>query len=133
MPLKMGKYIAARHSAQKKTVVGEGVFNTSMTGYQEILTDPSYYAQIITMTSPQIGNYGINPDDVESDSPKVSGFIVRELSPISSSWRSRQDLGDYLTEFGIPGLSGVDTRAITKKLRIHGALKACLSTEEYFR
>ncbi len=111
------------------TVVGEGVFNTSMTGYQEILTDPSYFAQIVTMTAPQIGNYGINPEDAESDGPKVAGFVVRELSPISSNWRSRQDLADYLAEYGIPCLSGVDTRAITKKIRIAGALKACLSTE----
>lgn len=112
-----------------KTVVGECVFNTSMTGYQEILTDPSYYAQLVTMTAPQIGNYGVNPYDIESDSPKVAGFIVRELSHLSSNWRSQQNLDEYLMEFKIPGLSGVDTRAITKTLRSHGALKACLSTE----
>ncbi len=110
------------------TVVGESVFNTSMTGYQEILTDPSYFAQIVTMTAPHIGNYGINPEDAESDSPKVSGFVVHELSAISSNWRSRQDLADYLAEYGIPCLSGVDTRAITKRIRVTGALKACLST-----
>ena len=111
------------------TVSGEGVFNTSMTGYQEILTDPSYYGQIVTMTAPQIGNYGINPEDEESDGAKVLGFVIRDLSPNTSNWRSREDLDSYLTRQGIPGLSGVDTRAITRRLRVHGALKACLSTE----
>jgi len=114
----------------RKTVVGEAVFNTSMTGYQEILTDPSYFAQIVTMTAPQIGNYGINPFDSESDSPKAAGFVVRELSPVASSWRSRQDLDSYLKAYDIPGLEGVDTRAITKKIRVTGALKSCLSTED---
>lgn len=130
LALENGEIYRGKAFGTVKTVVGESVFNTSMTGYQEILTDPSYYAQIVTMTAPQIGNYGINPDDVESDCPKVAGFIVRELSPLSSNWRSRQELDDYLTEFGIPGLSGVDTRTITKNLRTHGALKACLSTED---
>ncbi|MGA1204429.1 MAG: glutamine-hydrolyzing carbamoyl-phosphate synthase small subunit [Opitutales bacterium] len=113
-----------------KTVVGEAVFNTSMTGYQEILTDPSYYGQIVTMTTPQIGNYGVTPEDEESDGPKVRGFIVRDISPVVSNWRSRQSLPDYLEENGIPGLSGIDTRALTKMIRVHGALKACLSTED---
>lgn len=112
------------------TMVGEAVFNTSMTGYQEILTDPSYYGQIVTMTTPQIGNYGVTPEDEESDGPKVKGFVVRDISPIVSNWRSRQSLPDYLFEHGIPGLSGIDTRALTKKIRVHGALKACLSTED---
>ncbi|MBC9888562.1 MAG: glutamine-hydrolyzing carbamoyl-phosphate synthase small subunit [Opitutae bacterium] len=111
------------------TVSGEGVFNTSMTGYQEILTDPSYFGQIVTMTAPQIGNYGINPEDEESDGAKVLGFVVRDLSPATSNWRSREDLAGYLARQGIPGLSGVDTRTITKRLRVHGALKACLSTQ----
>ncbi len=111
------------------TVVGEAVFNTSMTGYQEILTDPSYFGQIVTMTAPQIGNYGVNPDDEESDGPKVRGFIVREISPVVSNWRSRQSLPEYLLQNNIPGLSGIDTRALTKRIRVHGALKACLSTE----
>ena len=113
----------------KKTVEGEAVFNTGMTGYQETLTDPSYYGQIVTMTAPQIGNYGVNEEDEESDGPKVSGFVVRELSPVVSNWRATQSLDDYLKANGIPGISGVDTRAITKRLRIHGALKACISTE----
>ena len=113
----------------KTTVEGEAVFNTGMTGYQETLTDPSYYGQIVTMTAPQIGNYGVNEEDEESDGPKVRGFVVRELSPVVSNWRATQSLGDYLKNHGIPGISGVDTRAITKRLRIHGALKACISTE----
>ena len=112
-----------------KTVVGEAVFNTSMTGYQEILTDPSYFAQIVTMTAPQIGNYGINPEDSESDGPKVAAFVVRDLSPVTSNWRSTMSLDAYLQEHDIPGLKGVDTRSITKKLRVTGAMKACLSTE----
>jgi len=113
----------------KSTVEGEAVFNTGMTGYQETLTDPSYYGQIVTMTAPQIGNYGVNEEDEESDGPKVRGFVVRELSTVVSNWRATQSLGDYLKNHGIPGISGVDTRAITKRLRIHGALKACISTE----
>lgn len=114
----------------KRTVVGEAVFNTSMTGYQEILTDPSYFGQIVTMTAPQIGNYGVTLEDEESDGPKVSGFVVRELSPVTSNWRSQQSLDDYLAAAGIPGLSGVDTRALTKMIRVAGALKACISTED---
>ena len=112
------------------TNVGEACFNTSMTGYQEILTDPSYFSQIVTMTAVQIGNYGICPDDIESDGPKVKGFIVREVSPVASNWRSNISIQDYLAEAGIPGIEGVDTRAITKKLRVSGALKACISTED---
>ena len=111
------------------TSVGELCFNTSITGYQEILTDPSYFSQIVTMTASQIGNCGVNWDDVESDSPKVKGFVVREISPVTSNWRSRQSVQDYLAEAGIPGLEGVDTRAITKRLRIAGAMNACISAE----
>ncbi len=113
----------------KKTVVGEAVFNTSMTGYQEILTDPSYFGQIVTMTTPQIGNYGVTPEDEESDGIKVRGFVVRDISPVVSKWRSQQSIPDYLQESGIPGISGIDTRALTRKIRVHGVLKACLSTE----
>ena len=112
------------------TNVGEACFNTSMSGYQEILTDPSYFSQIVTMTAVQIGNYGICPDDVESDGPKLKGFIVREISPVASNWRSNISIQDYLTRAGIPGVEGVDTRAITKKLRVSGALKACITTED---
>lgn len=110
------------------TVAGECVFNTSMTGYQEIVTDPSYFGQIVTLTAVQIGNYGITEADAEARTPKCSGLVVRELSPVVSNWRSQQSLGDYLKRHGIPGISEVDTRALTKKLRVDGAMKCCLST-----
>lgn len=108
---------------------GEVCFNTSMTGYQEILTDPSYKAQIVTMTYPLIGNYGVNRQDVESWRPHVAGFVVRELSPVVSNWRADYSLAQYLEENGIPGIQGVDTRALTKKLRVRGALNGFISTE----
>ncbi|MCW5548171.1 MAG: glutamine-hydrolyzing carbamoyl-phosphate synthase small subunit [Opitutaceae bacterium] len=110
------------------TIAGECVFNTSMTGYQEIVTDPSYFGQIVTMTAPQIGNYGVNDEDTEAAAPKCSGLIVREVSPVVSNWRATLSLPDYLRKHGIPGLSGIDTRALTKKLRVDGAMKCCLST-----
>ena len=109
-------------------IAGECVFNTSMTGYQEILTDPSYFGQIVTMTAVQIGNTGVNEADAEAAVPKVSGFVVRELSPVVSNWRATLSLNDYLRRHGIPGISEVDTRALTKKLRVDGAMKCCLST-----
>src|ERR1700683_5271070 len=109
---------------------GEVCFNTSMTGYQEILTDPSYKAQIVTMTYPLIGNYGVNAQDVESWKPHVAGFVVRELSPVVSNWRADQSLAEYLEQNGIPGIQGIDTRALTKKLRVRGALNGFISTEK---
>jgi carbamoyl-phosphate synthase small subunit len=108
---------------------GEVCFNTSMTGYQEILTDPSYKGQIVTMTYPLIGNYGVNDVDVESWRPHVAGFVVRELSPVVSNWRADYSLGSYLEQNGIPGIQGIDTRALTKKLRVRGALKGFISTQ----
>ncbi len=108
---------------------GEVCFNTSMTGYQEILTDPSYKGQIVTMTYPEIGNYGVNAQDVESWRPHVAGFVVRELSPVVSNWRSTQSLDAYLKEHGIPGIQGIDTRALTKRLRIRGSMNGFISTE----
>ena len=125
-----GTVFRGRAFGAAATNVGEACFNTSMSGYQEILTDPSYFSQIVTMTAVQIGNYGICPDDAESDGPKVKGFIVREISPVASNWRSNISIQDYLTRAGIPGVEGVDTRAITKKLRVSGALKACITTED---
>jgi carbamoyl-phosphate synthase small subunit len=109
---------------------GEVCFNTSMTGYQEILTDPSYKGQIVTMTYPLIGNYGVNDADVESWQPHVAGFVIRELSPIVSNWRSQQSLGEYLEKNQIPGIQGIDTRALTKKLRVRGALNGFITTVE---
>jgi len=112
---------------------GEAVFNTSMTGYQEILTDPSYKGQIVIMTYPLIGNYGINREDIESQGPNVEGFIVRENSSIFSNWRGDQSLSDYLIHHRIMGVEGMDTRAITKHIRLAGAMKAVLSTEDLNR
>lgn len=109
---------------------GEVVFNTSMTGYQEILMDPSYKGQIVTMTCPQIGNYGISPDDVESKRIQVEGFVVRELSRIDSNWRSGQQLEQFLKSAGIPAIQGIDTRALVRKLRTQGAMKGVLSTTD---
>jgi carbamoyl-phosphate synthase small subunit len=108
---------------------GEVCFNTSMTGYQEILTDPSYKGQIVAMTYPLIGNYGVNDQDVESWRPHVAGFVIRELSPIVSNWRADYTLGSYLEKNDIPGIQGIDTRALTKKLRVRGALKGFISTQ----
>ncbi len=109
---------------------GEVVFNTSMTGYQEILTDPSYRGQIVTMTYPMIGNYGTNPEDVESGRPYVAGFIVKRLSHLDSNWRSRERLERYLQRHGLVGLEGIDTRALVRELRIQGVMKGILSTED---
>jgi carbamoyl-phosphate synthase small subunit len=120
-----GEGFGARASAW-----GEVCFNTSMTGYQEILTDPSYKGQIVTMTYPLIGNYGVNQQDVESWRPHVAGFVIRELSPVVSNWRADYSLGQYLEQNGIPGIQGIDTRALTKKLRVRGAMNGFLSTEE---
>jgi carbamoyl-phosphate synthase small subunit len=109
---------------------GEVVFNTSMTGYQEILTDPSYKGQIVTMTYPLIGNYGINSEDVESRKPFVEGFVVKECSKRASNWRSQKTLDAYLKENNILGIEGIDTRALTLHIREAGAMKAVLSTED---
>jgi len=120
-----GQGFGARASAG-----GEVCFNTSMTGYQEILTDPSYKGQIVTMTYPLIGNYGVNSVDVESWQPHVAGFVVRELSPVVSSWRADFSLAEYLEKNGVPGIQGLDTRALTKKLRVRGAMNGFISTED---
>lgn len=111
-------------------VFGEVVFNTSMTGYQEILTDPSYNGQIVTMTYPQIGNYGVNEEDVESRRPFLKGFVVKEYWRTPSNWRSQGDLESYLDNYGIVGIEGIDTRALTKLIRSKGAQKAVISTED---
>jgi len=111
------------------TVSGEVCFNTSMTGYQEILTDPSYRGQILTMTAPQIGNYGINPDDVESGLLQMAGFVVRELSRTASNHVATGTLGAYLADAGVVGISGIDTRALVRRIRLHGAMTGVLSSE----
>jgi carbamoyl-phosphate synthase small subunit len=109
---------------------GEAVFNTSMTGYQEVLTDPSYKGQIVAMTYPLIGNYGVNPEDRESQRPQVEGFVVRELSRVPSNFRSDAPLDQYLIENGVLGLEGIDTRALVRRLRVRGAMTAVLSTTD---
>src|SRR5215831_6571744 len=109
-------------------VTGEVVFNTALCGYQEVLTDPSYAGQIVTMTYPHIGNYGVNREDVESKRPQVAGFIVREASHVVSSWRASGALGRYLDANGIVGISEIDTRALTRHLRTHGAKRGIIST-----
>jgi len=107
---------------------GEVVFNTAMTGYQEVLTDPSYRGQIVLMTCPEIGNYGTNSEDLESALPQVEGFVVRRVSVLPSSWRASQGLPQYLREFGIPGIAEIDTRALTRHLRSRGSMRGVLST-----
>lgn len=114
----------------KGEVHGEVCFNTSMTGYQEILTDPSYCGQIVTMTYPQIGNYGVNAEDVESAKPHLSGFVVREHSRIRSNFRSEQSLSDYLEAHGVVAIESIDTRALVRRLRSQGAMRGVLSTTD---
>lgn len=111
------------------TVVGEVVFNTSLTGYQEVITDPSYRGQMVCMTVPHVGNTGVNIEDVESDRPQITAFIVREVSPVVSNWRASEPLPDYLARHDIPGISEIDTRALTRRLRDKGVLHAALCTD----
>jgi len=118
----VGEAFGARAEA-----AGEVVFNTSMTGYQEVVTDPSYHGQIVAMTNPLIGNYGVNAEDVESHRPWVEGFVVRRRSRRASNWRARGRLDAYLRDAGVPGISGIDTRALTRRIRTEGAMKAVLS------
>lgn len=130
LALEDGTIFTATAFGAKGLKAGEVVFNTSMTGYQEILTDPSYAGQIVVMTYPLIGNYGVNDEDVESRRPWVEGFVVKELSAITSNFRSTDDLAGYLKKHNIIGLTGIDTRAITRKLRIEGAMRGVLTTED---
>lgn len=129
LALEDGTVFTGRAFGASGTTEGEVVFNTSMTGYQEILTDPSYKGQIVTMTYPLIGNYGINRLDMESRRPHVAGFIIKELSPVPSNYRSDLTLSEYLAENNLIGIEGIDTRALTRRLRIRGAMRGILSTE----
>jgi carbamoyl-phosphate synthase small subunit len=129
LALEDGTVFTGRSFGHRGIAEGEVVFNTSMTGYQEILTDPSYKGQIVTMTYPLIGSYGINRVDVESRRPHVAGFVVRELVPAYSNYRADTDLHHYLLENGIGGIEGIDTRALTRKLRVAGAMRGVLSSE----
>src|SRR5579863_8404350 len=110
---------------------GEVVFNTSLSGYQEILTDPSYAGQIVILTYPHIGNYGTNPTDNESVHPFAEGLVVRELSALASNWRSVEETSSYLADFGVPAISDIDTRALVRHLRQYGAMRGVLSTVEF--
>ena len=130
LALEDGRYFIGESFGATCSSVGEVCFNTSMTGYQEVLTDPSYRGQIVAMTAPQIGNTGVNSLDDESARPHVRGFVIEELSPIPSNWRSRGTLDDYLKQWDIPGIQGIDTRALTKHLRSLGAMRGCLTTDE---
>jgi len=128
--LEDGRHFEGESFGATGTRVGEICFNTAMTGYQEVLTDPSYRGQIVAMTYPLIGNYGTNSLDQESRSPHVRGFVIEELSETPSNWRSEMSLDEYLHKWDIPGVQRIDTRALTRHLRTRGAMKACLTTEE---
>src|SRR5438876_7496531 len=128
LALEDGRTFRGRSWAAEGEVCGEIVFNTSMTGYQEILTDPSYAGQIVCMTYPLIGNYGVNDADVESRRPWVEGFVVREASSIASNWRSTETLDSYLKRNNIVGLEHIDTRALVRHIRDKGAMRAAIST-----
>ena len=128
LALENGVVFAGESFGAEGAVTGEVVFNTSMIGYQEILSDPSYCGQIVTMTYPLIGNYGINPDDVESSRPQVAGFIVKEYFDYHSNWRARESLGAWLNKHNIMALQGIDTRMLTKMIRTVGALRGIIST-----
>ena len=130
LALEDGRFFEGESFGASGTRVGEVCFNTAMTGYQEVLTDPSYRGQIVAMTYPLIGNYGTNSLDQESRSPHVRGFIIEELTDVPSNWRSEMSLDEYLKNWKIPGAQGIDTRALTRHLRTRGAMKACLTTEE---
>ena len=130
LALEDGTIFEGEHFGATGESAGEVVFNTSMTGYQEVLTDPSYKGQIVTMTYPLIGNYGCNSEDFESSGPKVEGFVVREYSSYYSNWRANWSLSDFLEKHHTIGIQGVDTRALTKRLRIHGVMNGVLSTTD---
>ncbi|HEX6732741.1 MAG TPA: glutamine-hydrolyzing carbamoyl-phosphate synthase small subunit, partial [Pyrinomonadaceae bacterium] len=128
LALEDGRTFRGRSWAAPGEVCGEMVFNTSITGYQEVLTDPSYAGQIVCMTYPLIGNYGVNEADSESSRPWVEGFVVREASRITSNWRAEESLHDYLKRWNIVAIEGIDTRALVRHIRDKGAMRACLST-----
>src|SRR6266702_7372024 len=128
LALEDGTVFEGRAVGRVGGATGEVVFNTALSGYQEVLTDPSYAGQIVTMTYPHIGNYGVNREDVESAHPQVAGFVVREVSTVASSWRASGELHRYLDESGVVGISEIDTRALTRHLRSHGAKRGIIST-----
>src|SRR4051794_2216353 len=129
LALEDGTVVAGQSFGATSDGAGEVVFNTAITGYQEVVTDPSYRGQIVIMTATEIGNVGWNADDMESARPWFSGFVVRELSPVVSNWRSTQRLDEVLAQAGVPGICGVDTRALTRRLRDGGAMRGLITTE----
>src|SRR5438874_6831760 len=130
LALEDGVTFRGRSWAAEGECTGEMVFNTSMTGYQEVLTDPSYAGQIVCMTYPLIGNYGVNSEDEESSRPWVEGFVVREAARIASSWRAESTLDDYLKHWNIVAIDHLDTRALVRHIRDKGAMRVCLSTTD---
>ncbi|HZJ17268.1 MAG TPA: glutamine-hydrolyzing carbamoyl-phosphate synthase small subunit [Chthoniobacteraceae bacterium] len=128
LALEDGRFFTGESFGAIGSTIGEVCFNTSMTGYQEVLTDPSYRGQIVAMTAPQIGNYGVNDLDLESDRPHVRGFVIEELSAIPSNWRATGDLDGWLKKWNIAGIQGIDTRALTRHLRSRGAMQGCLAS-----
>jgi carbamoyl-phosphate synthase small subunit len=130
LALEDGRIFRGKAYGAKADCQGEVVFNTSITGYQEIFTDPSYTGQIVVLTNPQIGNYGTNPEDEESTKPYIEGLIVREFSPMASNWRSQNVADDYLDRNGVPVLAEIDTRALVRHLRDHGVMRGVMSTTE---
>jgi carbamoyl-phosphate synthase small subunit len=131
LALENGKIFRGYNFGAEGENAGEVVFNTSMTGYQEVLTDPSYHRQIVTMTYPLIGNYGINPEDFESDKPYVAGFVAKEYCPYPSNYRMTETLGDFLARCGIIGFEGIDTRELVRTIREKGAMRGILSTIDF--
>jgi len=128
LALEDGTWFRGQSAGAEGEARGEVVFNTSMTGYQEVLTDPSYAGQIVTMTCPEIGNYGVTPEDVESRSPQVAGFIIRDESPMASNWRAEMTLREYLVANHIVAISDIDTRALTRRLRSGGVMRGVVAT-----
>ena len=128
--LQDGRFFLGKTFGMDGETIGEVCFNTGMSGYQEILTDPSYCRQIVTMTTPHIGNYGVNDDDIESNKIHVAGFVIKEETEIPSNWRSTQSIGDYLKTNKIVGIQGVDTRALTRHIRDKGAMNGIISTTD---
>jgi carbamoyl-phosphate synthase small subunit len=128
--LQDGRFFSGKSFGAEGETTGEVCFNTGMSGYQEILTDPSYCRQIVTMTAPHIGNYGVNPEDIESDCIQVAGFVIKEETSVPSNWRSTQAIGDYLKEQKIVGIQGIDTRALTRHIRDNGAMNGIISSAD---
>src|SRR5215467_1059045 len=130
LALEDGRIFSGRGHGAKGECYGEVVFNTSLTGYQEIFTDPSYAGQIVVLTNPEIGNYGTNPEDNEATRPYIEGLVVRQFSPISSNWRSQQVTDEYLEKFKIPVIADIDSRALVRHLRTHGVMRGVISSIE---